>query len=45
MRRVACEPHLSLSEFRSYDVNTVFGGGIVSEWENGLAVSVEMSSW
>jgi hypothetical protein len=29
VRRVACEPHLSLSAFRSYEVKTVFGGGIL----------------
>jgi hypothetical protein len=27
--RVACEPHLSFSAFRSYDVNTDFGGGML----------------
>jgi hypothetical protein len=29
VRRLVCEPHLSLSAFRSYAVNTVFGGGML----------------
>lgn len=29
VRRVACEPHRSLSAFRSYEVKIVFGGGMV----------------
>ena len=36
MRRVAWEPHRSLRAFRSWDVKTEFGGGIVTNGDAGF---------
>jgi hypothetical protein len=45
VRRVACEPHRSLSAFRSYDVNAVLGGGI-SSLDSLVGIEVgKDSSW